>query len=521
MRFMQEGGAVSIGIGMRTTAGTRLPTPGVKTTALHWTWSWHVFFVSFAIAWVRWPLDAAISVPFGRPVFFIAAICGALALAIASRATSGFLDQPAYLVVAAASTLPGTIISCLPLVGVDVAFPGMLGGFSLCGVGGATLFMLWCGHLVRIGTSRATFTLSLNILLCLGVCYFADHLDETASFAAALTCALLSLAGIRRSWEAVRMEYGDNVVPASAPALSGPGGEENVLRVVQGKILVALFVYLLCLVIVRTLAFGAPMTMVSPGGAFAPALVLCCFALKRSFPFDWLYEVAFPLATAGVLLIALPISVYDVVCMAVSDAAFTLLFLIVAAFGIEFMRTAGDQAGLIAAGGCAVEAAALLFGDEVATLVANTFPFGEGFPVITLCAVAIAACTAFCLMGDHRPRFQLGFEADSCALSKKASEPSPEADSGAFSEAKRHEAQALSDDAALGARALAKRYDLRSREREVLELLLEGKSANEIARELFIAQGTVKAHVGRIYKRIGVHSREELFEKGSQFSCER
>ena len=53
---------------------------------------------------------------------------------------------------------------------------------------------------------------------------------------------------------------------------------------------------------------------------------------------------------------------------------------------------------------------------------------------------------------------------------------------------------------------------LSQREEEVLLLLAQGKTAGEIARELMIANGTVKAHVGHIYQKLNVHTREELLE---------
>ena len=34
----------------------------------------------------------------------------------------------------------------------------------------------------------------------------------------------------------------------------------------------------------------------------------------------------------------------------------------------------------------------------------------------------------------------------------------------------------------------------------------------EIEENLFVARGTVKAHTSRIYRKLGVHSREELYE---------
>lgn len=59
---------------------------------------------------------------------------------------------------------------------------------------------------------------------------------------------------------------------------------------------------------------------------------------------------------------------------------------------------------------------------------------------------------------------------------------------------------------------LAAEHNLGEREKEVLALLLEGKSASEVARDMVVANGTVKSHIRHVYKKLGIHSREELFE---------
>ena len=42
---------------------------------------------------------------------------------------------------------------------------------------------------------------------------------------------------------------------------------------------------------------------------------------------------------------------------------------------------------------------------------------------------------------------------------------------------------------------------------------LRGRGRRRRSREnLFVARGTVKAHTSRIYRKLGVHSREELYE---------
>ena len=49
-----------------------------------------------------------------------------------------------------------------------------------------------------------------------------------------------------------------------------------------------------------------------------------------------------------------------------------------------------------------------------------------------------------------------------------------------------------------------------AREAEVLSLLVAGRPNREIARELSIDEGTVKAHVGRLMRKMGVENRIAL-----------
>lgn len=59
--------------------------------------------------------------------------------------------------------------------------------------------------------------------------------------------------------------------------------------------------------------------------------------------------------------------------------------------------------------------------------------------------------------------------------------------------------------------ALSATYALTDRETEVLYLVIKGKTNNQIARDMFISIGTVKAHLYHIYQKIGIHTRKELF----------
>lgn len=67
---------------------------------------------------------------------------------------------------------------------------------------------------------------------------------------------------------------------------------------------------------------------------------------------------------------------------------------------------------------------------------------------------------------------------------------------------------------ALGRRCaeLGRTYGMTEREEEVLLLLAQHKTAGDIERELCVAYGTAKAHIRHVYRKLNIHSREELFD---------
>ena len=57
---------------------------------------------------------------------------------------------------------------------------------------------------------------------------------------------------------------------------------------------------------------------------------------------------------------------------------------------------------------------------------------------------------------------------------------------------------------------LTAHYRLSPREDEILRLIAQGKTSAAIEQELFIAEGTFKAHTRHIYEKIGINSKKEL-----------
>lgn len=70
-------------------------------------------------------------------------------------------------------------------------------------------------------------------------------------------------------------------------------------------------------------------------------------------------------------------------------------------------------------------------------------------------------------------------------------------------------------ESARGGRPVPLEDPLSERERQVLGLLAAGKTNREVAAELYVAEGTVKAHVAGIYRKLGVHSRAEAVSRAA------
>ena len=51
---------------------------------------------------------------------------------------------------------------------------------------------------------------------------------------------------------------------------------------------------------------------------------------------------------------------------------------------------------------------------------------------------------------------------------------------------------------------------LTSRQKEVYDLIISGKTNKEIMSQLFIEQSTLKSHINQIYKKLNIKSRNEL-----------
>ena len=59
---------------------------------------------------------------------------------------------------------------------------------------------------------------------------------------------------------------------------------------------------------------------------------------------------------------------------------------------------------------------------------------------------------------------------------------------------------------------LGDRYGLTAREVDVFVLLAQGRTQTRIEKELTLSKSTVKTHMGSIFLKLGVHSKQEIID---------
>lgn len=536
----------------------RAPTPIVRQRILAWTVSWHVLCLSAIIAWGHGVLSLSWNGLPTSQVFIVAAMAGSIALSLIGRRVRSLFDRPVILGVTTALLFVGTVLIYLPRLGIGPSDPAMILGLVACGMGTALIFVLWCECLARYSTVRVVFTLCINLVISVAIIWFGWHLDGIGFFVEQLCLVALCYAGIRRSWEVgrgdgfgacpgVRIPAGKGCPDAEATSgnaaaesanATDPGttGESAAVESAMGsgavgesaagkgvgisrarrifesvRILTALFVIVTCLVIVRSLAHGSIMEFVSLYSVIAPLALLIAVCVVSPVTSGHLFRIFVVVAVMAVLCLGMPFSASGELTVALCDLAYTGLFILLAAMGSDYTAHSSSSVCQVAGNGCTAFAAASLLGGIASERLSEVFPYGTGFPIIAVACLAIVLVGIATLNGS--PALATNIALDAPAKDDREiglREIEPETGEAAFLPESRADAT-LPDITADDLREFGSAHGLPKRRVEVLALLLQGMSTAQIARELVVAQGTVKAHIHGIYATLGVHSRDELF----------
>jgi DNA-binding CsgD family transcriptional regulator len=232
-------------------------------------------------------------------------------------------------------------------------------------------------------------------------------------------------------------------------------------------------------------------TMLS-GLILAVILVIYYTLFTRRINFATFYRLLVPLTVGGLFLItllppALPFAGFGLV-FAAQWGLYLLLWIYLAEL---CHRTSANPILVFVAGRLIFELGfliAYLLGNLLPTLTTN---YHVPFVFIAFGIAVFLILTTLMPIGDdetHRPSL------------KEQNGDLPSNDQEMMAELFQKQTQRLTQ-----------RYALSPRESEIVQYLVRGYSLPSIRNELFIAKSTIDSHTQRIYRKCGIHSRQELY----------
>lgn len=408
----------------------------------------------------------------------------------------------------ARAALPLGAAACLGLAAFSgdllaAVFGGLLLGPCLCMLLLMTAESLRAAHAGRLGDFVGLFS---RCLLAAAVVRLAGlALAQTrAACAPAVLFALLCLPQWARGPER-EPEGGEG---RGAGAASAPGG--GAARPEEGLLIGAMLV---CSVIAGgvdgALAAGLALGGMPQGareagnalGVVAGAVLMLVARRRLPALLDGTAARAVPAGLVALLLASWFINTGDNTALALMTNilpgfAFSALCCMLAVECGEAMPSAGERLLL---------RSAMLYSAMVAAVGVLWQLLGDG-AASSLCLISMVAYLFMAVLAAQRTPGPPGAETADGRAALAGREP------GGPGRGNGSPGWALGAEAATSrAEELAEARGLSPREREVLGYLLLGHSAPAIAERMGISLNTVKTHAARVYRKLGVHTREELY----------
>lgn len=357
----------------------------------------------------------------------------------------------------------------LSLDSVSVALAGVFSG-----IGNGLLFGCW----VWLLSSRAPALYWKEIVVGSLVSALLEIVMSAAS-GGALLLALIACAG-------VSVVLFVNVASAIGVADSGVEPSDfNAIRLFAEnfRVIICIAVLAFAFGVVRTIVAqsGIPINVadIASVGMFIAAGVLLGFIQKKNaYPdLTWFYQILFPVIALGFIAIPFLGSLYGSVLFVVLSVAFFLASMTMTSLSCDISRKTGASAVRVFGAIACVVYAFLAVGYQLKRLFGGSeFGFAE---LVFLVLVSFYALSIVLVALNMTKR-----KSTENALERSESKDSIE--------------------------ALAGLYKLTNREAEVLEYVVEGRDVPFMAEVMVLSPNTVRTHVKSLYRKVGVHSRQEL-----------
>lgn len=443
---------------------------------LYRAWIELVFVGSF----VKFPFEAFA----GHDVYDFAMIVVLILGAVFHRALEPLIERGAAFAVTAATMVSGTCLAWLsvavPSLAASVALPATVLG----GIGTAFIILLWSELYGCLSPFRVGLYYCASIIVAAFVIYFCRGLAYPWLFGTSALLPLASLLLLAIGSMSLTPDERNHVSPRS---FSFPW-----------KPTLLMAVYAFAFSLREQSQYASSFGPHSAFGTLFMGILLFVMIHRqgRDFQFATLYRFALPLMTGAFLVLPafgwFNAQVSDFCAMA-SYTAFSVLIMMLMAsmsyrYGISALWLFGIERGVRAA----VSLVGRQASEGIMSLSGGSDAYGLVIGSITV-AMVVVGTVLFMSEKDFFARWGVSFKDD---------EPEPDESVDHLEERARSE-------------EIAQRYGLSPREVEVAQLLAAGKTGPQVQSELFISKDTVKTHVKHIYRKMGIHSRDELIERWS------
>lgn len=376
------------------------------------------------------------------------------------------------------STAVNFVSIWVPDVASVLAYPACLMG----GIGIAIMILLWSEYYGTLNPLRVTLYYSASIVLGALIIYVYRGFYVPWMFAGTLALPVVSLACLFSCYRHTettslpRAVWGSFTFPWKPVMLMAVYGFAYGMREIQAY------------------------TMFGPHAAFGTFAVgigvfLAVAWRGQRFDLTLIYRTALPAMVVGFLALSFFGSFGTVIsdfCVTGSYTAFSILIMIIFA---NLCYRYGASAVFLFGIERAVRSICMYLGRQTTAFINTTLLPTETqqFMIVCVVVVLLVACTMM-LVSEKDISSNWGMN---------------------FRESARANSPEVAAQNRLGMRCtqMAREWNLSHREEEVLLLLAQHKSVGVIERELYIANGTAKAHVRHIYRKANVHSRDELLTK--------
>lgn len=444
----------------------------------------YLFALGCARAWVTLAVAApalALPAPFDlHDVFDYAMALASVAVAIWGRRLVPLNATGAVRAVAAGAMAAASLAL---IAAGEAAFPGgaaavlAVVGAALGGIGFGLFLVLWAEVLSCISLIRIFLYTTASQLAAVVFVFFCGGLDGLRVACAMVALPVAAVLCLRAAFQA--LPAADRPSPVM-PRLTYPW-----------KIFVLLALYSFAYGLRQhQLAAGAGMHSSASTALIMAVLFASAYFFSARFNVGALYRSPLVLIVCGFLLVPVEGFLGTAASSYLISMSYSLVGIIVALLLYDISKRLGVTVVVFAAIKGA-EQVFVIWGKDVAdTMGALGLAAGAQDTVIAVAVVAMMLAATLILLSERELASKWGVRIlDIGGLVEKTPEE------------ERREIHVAE---------LAERFRLTPRETEILHLIAQGKNGPAIRGELFIAEGTFKAHTSHIYEKCGVPNRRAL-----------